>query len=263
MVDIDSLAHIRAESARFATALAGADPAAHVPSCPDWTAADLLWHLGEVQFFWATVIRERLTDPDGYSAPERPADYAALQAFFGRCTAELVAALERAEDDTPVWTWWPTDQSVGFIRRRQVHEAAIHRLDAELVSGPWTPLDPAMATDGIDQALHVDLAWVPEWAQRTPGTSIGLVQATDTDQSWLISVTGWGGTSPATGKVWEERTVSVVEAGQASEASYTVAAPAGPLDAWLWNRAPVGAVTVSGDLAAFDELQTVVAANGQ
>ena len=33
-----------------------------MPSCPDWNADDLLWHLAEVQWFWATIVRERVTD---------------------------------------------------------------------------------------------------------------------------------------------------------------------------------------------------------
>ena len=55
----DYLAHLRADSARFAAVLAGTDPAASVPSCPDWSAADLVAHLTEVQTFWGTVVAER------------------------------------------------------------------------------------------------------------------------------------------------------------------------------------------------------------
>ena len=46
---LDLLAAVRAESARFADALEATDPAAPVPTCPDWTAADLLWHLAQEQ----------------------------------------------------------------------------------------------------------------------------------------------------------------------------------------------------------------------
>ena len=34
------LAHLRTESARFRDVLAACDPAARVPSCPDWSAAE-------------------------------------------------------------------------------------------------------------------------------------------------------------------------------------------------------------------------------
>ena len=51
------LAALERETRRARECLADADPAARVPSCPDWSADDLLWHLGgEVQDFWAWVI---------------------------------------------------------------------------------------------------------------------------------------------------------------------------------------------------------------
>ena len=53
------LDHIRTESARFREVLADCDPSARVPACPDWDAADLLWHLAGVQVFWAKVVRHR------------------------------------------------------------------------------------------------------------------------------------------------------------------------------------------------------------
>ena len=59
----DFSAFVRSESALFAAALADVDPAARVPACPDWTAADLLWHLGEVQWFWSAVVAGRPAGP--------------------------------------------------------------------------------------------------------------------------------------------------------------------------------------------------------
>ena len=58
------LEHIRTESARFRDVLADCDPAARVPACPDWDAADLLWHLPTVQAFWAEVVRTRPAPAD-------------------------------------------------------------------------------------------------------------------------------------------------------------------------------------------------------
>ena len=75
------LDHIRTESARFREVLAGCDPAARVPSCPDWSAADLLWHLATVQRWWAEVVTARPSRPalavrrvGGPTRVERPAD---------------------------------------------------------------------------------------------------------------------------------------------------------------------------------------------
>src|SRR3954453_2148940 len=129
---LNYLAHLAEDSERFAEVLRRVDPGERVPSCPDWNAADLLWHLGEVQWFWSRVIRFRpvhardLPEP----APRRPRDVDALRLFGDRHTADLVQALASAAPEEKAWSW-SDDHSVGFTYRRQAHEALIHRLDAE------------------------------------------------------------------------------------------------------------------------------------
>src|SRR3954471_10472729 len=81
------LEHIRRESARFREVLADCDPAARVPSCPDWDAAELLWHLAGVQLFWAKILRHRPHspgDPEISEEPEaqRPESYTELLEAF-------------------------------------------------------------------------------------------------------------------------------------------------------------------------------------
>jgi len=76
------LQHIGAESRRFRDVLAEVDPAADVPTCPDWRADDLLWHLGEVQHFWTSMVTNRPKGPDDYDQPERPGDHAGLLSFY-------------------------------------------------------------------------------------------------------------------------------------------------------------------------------------
>ena len=49
---LDYLDHLRSDSDRFIDVLRRAPGDAPVPSCPDWDADDLLWHLGGVQWFW-------------------------------------------------------------------------------------------------------------------------------------------------------------------------------------------------------------------
>ena len=69
---IDYLEAIRRESARFAECMSRVAATAPVPSCPDWSAADLLWHLTEVQLFWAIIVRDRLDDPAAAEAGKPP-----------------------------------------------------------------------------------------------------------------------------------------------------------------------------------------------
>lgn len=102
------LDHLAADSARFRTVLATAPAGARVPSCPDWDADDLLWHLGEVQWFWGEIAERGLTDPADLDAmnatrEERPADRAGLLDFFDRSSERLHRMLgEPAAGDAAV-----------------------------------------------------------------------------------------------------------------------------------------------------------------
>jgi uncharacterized protein (TIGR03083 family) len=51
-------AALQAETARFAAAVHDADPARPVPTCPEWTLAQLTEHVGQAQR-WVTVVLER------------------------------------------------------------------------------------------------------------------------------------------------------------------------------------------------------------
>jgi hypothetical protein len=62
VADLDYLDHLARESARFVAVLRDTAPGARVPSCPDWDADDLLWHLAEVQWNWGTIVREHITE---------------------------------------------------------------------------------------------------------------------------------------------------------------------------------------------------------
>ena len=52
----DFIAAIEREGQAFLLAAGDGDFATRVPCCPDWDLADLVWHLGEVHGFWASVV---------------------------------------------------------------------------------------------------------------------------------------------------------------------------------------------------------------
>src|SRR3712207_934273 len=123
--------------ARFADAAAEAVLArgwrAPVPGCPGWSLADLVWHLSEVQHFWAWIVRTRAPDPSAYPEPARHPDDELL-GFLAAQNAELETVLAGAEPAERVWTW-AAQQDVAFVLRRQALEATVHTADVEQVLG--------------------------------------------------------------------------------------------------------------------------------
>jgi uncharacterized protein (TIGR03083 family) len=256
---VDYIEHLVRESARFADAVTQAAPQTAVPSCPEWTADDLLWHLGQVQYFWGTVV---LDDTDGGSAeqrtPERPDGRAALQDFYRQASERLAGCLTGADPAAHAWTW-SADQTIGFIQRRQAHEALIHRVDAELTAGQRTPLDPRLAADGIDEGLRVMYGGCPPWGTITaePGRTL-RIRATDAGDTWLVTLARFTGTDPEHGKSYDEADIHIAASDPGTDAAAEISGTAGDLDCWLWNRAPLGPVTRSGDQAVLDGFGAVI-----
>lgn len=255
---LDYAAHLRSDAARFAEALRSADPAARVPSCPDWDADDLLWHLAEVFSFWGTVVRDRLDDPAAAEAaePARPADRDGLLALYDDARTQLIDALTSTPDDVAVWTW-SDDQSAGFVRRRMAHEALIHRLDAELTVGAVPAVDAELAADGIHEALRHFFGGAPAWSTYRGDGPVGRVRVADTGDEWLFQLGGFSGVSPNTGKTYDhEPVLELVESGSPS---FTVTGSARDVDAWLWNRPPLAEPIVEGSDADFQAFAAIVA----
>jgi uncharacterized protein (TIGR03083 family) len=241
------LDHIRTESARFRAVLVGCDPSARVPACPDWDAADLLWHLGEVQWFWSQVIDNRPAAPrDEDPRPDRPQDVPGLLAFFDESSAALLAALEAADPAEAAWSW-SDEQRVGFTYRRQAHEALIHRLDAEQAAGCVTPLDGRLATDGVAELLEVMYGGEPPaWGRFEPGAQQVDVVVTDVGRTIRVRPGTFVGTDPDSGRTYDGPHLVVV-AEPSGVAAATVSGTAADLDAWLWDRADDSRITWDGD----------------
>jgi uncharacterized protein (TIGR03083 family) len=177
---IDHARVIHDDSVRFAAVLPD-DLSAPVPTCPAWDAQALVEHLGEVQYFWATILGQGGERPEGIALPDPPGDRAGLLEWFAGGTDALVTAIGQVAPTAPTWTWWGEPATAGAVARHQVQEAAVHRVDAELITGERTPLAPAVAVDGVGEFLEVmldipDSAVVPQ---------VGL-RATDTGGSWQV-----------------------------------------------------------------------------
>src|SRR5688572_9169295 len=105
----------RTESAAFAAAVTGGrdEP---VASCPGWTVAHLVQHLGQVHRFWTrTLARDDLQPAEDEDPP--PLEQVDV-AWYEAGAAELGAALEAADPARPMWNWSGVDQTAGWLQRR-------------------------------------------------------------------------------------------------------------------------------------------------
>lgn len=208
---------------------------APVPGCPGWTSADLVWHIGEVHDFWGTVVRDRLQDPPVYVQPARPADEDLIGFAGGRLQA-LVAALQDTDPAVPVWTW-ASQKDVGFVFRRMAHETAVHRWDAEGAAGGATPIDPALASDGIDEFLEHFTADVIAGEPSLPG-SVHL-HCTDVSGEWLVRPGADG---------------QLVTTREHAKGDAAMRGGAHDLLMVLWRRSPLSAIEVIGAAEVADQL---------
>lgn len=245
---IDRIAVIRAESQRFADVLAGTAPDAPCPTCPEWNAADLLWHLTEVHTFWAGILGGNVTSGEDAdvlekSAPPQPATIDEMLPVRASATENLLAQLDALDDAEPRWTWWAPDQTVGFTRRMQTYEATLHRVDAELTAGAAiSPIAAAVAAGAVDHCADVMWGWMPDWAVYEPLT-VAEIRATDCDYVCLVEVGHWTGTGPQSGKAFDMW--RAVRAQPDATPAVTVAGPVQDLALWAWTRG--GQVRVTGD----------------
>ncbi|MGW0930946.1 maleylpyruvate isomerase family mycothiol-dependent enzyme [Streptomyces sp. NPDC002644] len=184
----------------------GADLAARVPTCPDWTLEELVRHVGGALRWSGRLVATRATEdlPDEavplFDGPRERGDARALDAWLEGAGRLLADALRGAEPDTPVWSWF-TDHTAGFWARRVCNELAVHRADAALAAGRPYAVAPEVAADTVEEWLEI-----VRFAQRDPDDRDGAalraggrtfhLHATDApaglDAEWLIELADEG-----------------------------------------------------------------------
>ncbi len=246
---MDLLACLRTESETFLRAARAMDLDAAVATCPGWTGADLVWHLTEVQHFWASIVERRLSDPELVDDPVRP-DPAQLAVAFERESARLVAALGDTDPDEPMWSWSGLGGTAAWVLRRQAHEALIHRVDAESVVGSISPIDPDLAVDGIDEVLTVmlDASDIPDWGVFERIGRKGEIRSGR--RAWAFEMGRLLGTSPDSGITYDS---AVIRLGvDVSEPEISIEGPPDAMDLWLWGRGSMGRLIIRGDRSLAD-----------
>jgi uncharacterized protein (TIGR03083 family) len=161
------------------------DLAALVPTCPGWTVADVITHVGGVHRWAGSIVRSGARPGTPFPVPDERTG-ADLLAWGADGAAEVVAALEAADPDADVWTFG-LPRTVRFWLRRQAHETTLHAWDAGNAVGHAVPIDVEVAADGLDEFLD----FVPRGLQREPGSWTGEtihIHRTDGPGEWLLTL---------------------------------------------------------------------------
>ncbi|MGH8978376.1 MAG: maleylpyruvate isomerase N-terminal domain-containing protein, partial [Acidimicrobiia bacterium] len=166
--------------------VARTDLRARVTHCPDWDLADLVAHVIAVFEFWHAIGTRAVAGPEDYEAQPRVPDdeLAARLVVAADALATTVYPLDPA---IPVWSW-SAQKNVGFIHRRMAQEITVHRWNGEQAVGDTTPIEPTLATDGIDEFLRIHLPADPD--QLVGALDRVCFATTDTNTSWTVDVGG-------------------------------------------------------------------------
>jgi uncharacterized protein (TIGR03083 family) len=237
------LALIRSDGERLAE-VAALGLAAEVPHCAGWTVADVLEHTARVYRHKLAVLalgrppEEREWD-GGPPAGQDPLEW------YRATHRVLLDELAGRGPEAAAWTFDPARPTVGFWYRRMAQETAVHRVDVETAHRQTTPVDDALAVDGIDEVL--DLFLRSPWAPAVPGhPSVGTAVVVRTgDHVWRVSFTAGSVDVSA-----EPGPAGALLSGEPSE-----------LLLYLWGRRPVDAVVHEGDqsvLTAFRDRLALV-----
>ncbi|MFG2606416.1 maleylpyruvate isomerase family mycothiol-dependent enzyme [Streptomyces sp. NPDC048514] len=142
------------ETLRFAEVVRGADPTGAVPSCPDWTLADLTRHVGALQRWFCTLLTGLVQEPPRSRDVELalPGDPRDLADWVAAGVPDVAAVLRATDPQAAMWAWGE-DQHARFWVRRMLFETLVHRVDAERAVGREPDVDPALAADGVDEFL--------------------------------------------------------------------------------------------------------------
>jgi uncharacterized protein (TIGR03083 family) len=226
---------------------------ASVPPCPPWQVKDLLRHTGYIHRWAARHITEC---PDAVLDGPPEADILRggaadpdLLAWFRAGHAALVETLSTADPGLVCATFMDAPSPLAFWARRQAHETAIHRADADSASGVRPEYEPEFAADGIDELI---LGFGQRRKYRPSAGHDGSLQVrtTDTAGAWHV------GTEAGRIQARREHGNSL----PADSASCTVTGPASGLYLFLWNRsdAAQAGVTISGDTGFLELWQSSV-----
>ena len=223
---------LEAESDAFLSAAAAVAADSSVSHCGDWKIADLVEHQTLVWGYATAAVKAAGQKPEpGHPKPD---DESKLFEWAASVRATMLETLNYADPKAPARSFAANDQTAGFWQRRMVAETLVHRWDAEQCApGEGSPMDPAVASDAIDEYTEVGLRYSNSRPDRTyPASSLHL-HCTDTEGEWLLV-----GTDGPDFTVTREHAKGDAAARGTAEA----------LLLWIWGR-DGGDVEILGDAA--------------
>ena len=237
MTPDEHIARLEQDAALLADAARRAGWDASVPGT-EWDVRALVKHVGGVHRWAASVVRDAAESgdtPEGRAVGTGPDD-AELLDWFTAGHAALIATLRAAPPDLQCLTFLPAASPHAFWARRQAHETAIHRADAQAAAGGVTPFDPGFAQDGIAELV---LGFAARRSNSIDRSGVLGLRADD-GPAWRLVFGG-------------ERIVVAPE--EPRDADAVVAGTSSQLYLWVWNR-PAD-VRISGDVTVADAWRSV------
>jgi uncharacterized protein (TIGR03083 family) len=193
-----------------------------VPTCPDWSVAELVTHIGSVHHWVSATVAaggERVGFRDATAAPDDPE---ALVGWYRDGLAEMVEALS-ADPEAPAWTFSAhAPNNVGWWQRRQALETAVHRFDSQTATlDRPDPIGAELAVVGIDEFIAQFLPGLLESRPKIEGLNGTFhLHATDTPGEWWLDFDAPG----------------LAARREHAKADSALRGPASGLYLWMWNR---------------------------
>jgi uncharacterized protein (TIGR03083 family) len=221
---------------------------ADIPSCPGWTMATLVSHLGGAYASITPNLRgggeDMVNELEDLKLPPDIEQWfredssmetmpPTVVSWFRTTSQTLEDVLSETDTEARAWTWFEPDQSAGFWLRRMAHETSIHRWDAQAGGGRPEPVEARLAADGIDEMLTV---YVPRWCRPKSeleghGETVAFAP-NDAADRWTVR--------------FHEKSLTVMDG--ATDADVTLAGSSSDLILFLWQRISPDRLTVTGDI---------------
>jgi uncharacterized protein (TIGR03083 family) len=218
----------------FSGAVGRSDLNVAVPSCPGWSAYDLVVHVGNVHAWAATIVEtgQRAVEQNDEPRSARPK---VVSQWYAAKAEDLYQVLRQVPPDRHCWNFVEGTGVAAFWARRQLHETTMHHVDLDLACGRTPQLASEVAADGVSEVLGVLVHRMYARGHTARLEEPLVLEATDTGDTWVVV--------PQAGPPRLEQRAS-----RAEGVRDRVQAPADVLYRMLWRR-PVdrASVRMSGE----------------